>query len=88
MPENGEKKTPAVSVEVAQHVLWHFGDRELGQEPGSFTTRLLRTIAVADTGNRERLRLAFPEQVEAFVAVQLQSWGLEWLRGLVKKAHS
>ncbi|WP_022886410.1 hypothetical protein [Glaciibacter superstes] len=80
------EKTSTVSVEVAQHVLWHFGDRQLGQEPGSFTIRLLRAIAAADQGNKARLRQGFPELVEAFTAVQQESWGMDWLRSIVKKA--
>jgi len=46
--------------EVARHVLWHNGDRR-GQEPGSFTTKLLEAWARADMSNAARLTLAFPE---------------------------
>lgn len=82
----GELDTPVVPLEVAQHVLWHFGDRNLGVQPGTFTERLMLTISVADTGNRERLRAAFPEYVHAFVAVSRETWGLEWLRSRVMRA--
>lgn len=46
--------------EVARHVLWHNGDRR-GQEPGSFTAKLLEAWARADMSNAARLTLAFPE---------------------------
>ena len=83
MPVSDE---PVVPLEVAQHVLWHFGDSNLGVQPGNFTTRLMLTISVADPANRERLRLAFPEYVHAFVSVSSKDWGLEWLRSRVKRA--
>lgn len=45
--------------EVARHVLWHNGDPR-GQEPGSFTTKLLEAWARADQVNGWRLAQAFP----------------------------
>lgn len=50
--------------EVARHVLWHNGDRR-GQEPGSFTTKLLEAWARADMENAHRLAVAFPLLGEA-----------------------
>lgn len=50
--------------EVARHVLWHNGDPR-GQEPGSFTTKLLEAWARADQENGWRLERAFPLLGEA-----------------------
>lgn len=49
----------AVRQEVARHVLWHNGDPR-GQEPGSFTAKLLEAWARADQDNSARLRAVFP----------------------------
>lgn len=45
--------------EAARHVLWHNGDPR-GQEPGSFTAKLLDAWARADTQNGWRLAQVFP----------------------------
>lgn len=73
-----------VSLDVAQHVLWHFGDYGLGLEPGNFTGLLLRAIAAADAVNRERLREVFPEHVRLVALVAGEHAGLEWLREIVR----
>jgi len=80
MPEHN------VTVEIAQHVLWHFGDVNLGQQPGKFTERLLRTMAVADSQNMAKLGSVFPGYANAFIAVGSEHWGMEWLRRMVKAA--
>lgn len=74
----------AVPLEVARAVLWHFGDTNLGVEPGGFFSALIVAISRADQGNRDKLRASFPRHVIAVVAVQSEPWGLDWLRGLVK----
>jgi hypothetical protein len=71
-------------LEVAQHTLWHFGDRNLGVQPGTFTERLLLLIAAADSTNRNLLALSYPRYVEAFRAVANEHWGLEWLRNVAR----
>lgn len=81
-----KKAEPAVSVQVAKHVLWFFGDDLLGEEPGGFMRRLIDTIAHADTDNRKRLAEGFPQYVLAVNAGQREAWGIEWLRDIVKKA--
>lgn len=78
---------PAVSLETAQHILHHFGDTNLGLQPGSFTHRLMTTISAADESNRTRLAEGFPELVYAFDVVQREPWGLEWLRSRVKRGR-
>lgn len=45
--------------EAARHVLWHNGDPR-GQEPGSFTAKLLEAWARADSQNGWRLAQVFP----------------------------
>lgn len=49
----------AARQEVARHVLWHNGDPR-GQEPGSFTAKLLEAWVRADGENGYRLAQAFP----------------------------
>ena len=75
---------PTISLETAQRVLWAFGDTNLGVEPGGFFSALHVAIQRADTENRARLAVAFPEDVAAVDAVKMQAWGLDWLRGIVK----
>lgn len=58
------ERARAQREEVARHVLWHNGDRR-GQEPGSFTTKLLEAWVRADGENDMRLRAAFPLLGEA-----------------------
>lgn len=83
---NISENKPTVSLEVARHVLWHFGDEELGVRPGSFVERLLATCSAADLGNLARLESAFPELVYAWRCVAREPWGLEWLRSKVKRS--
>ena len=75
---------PTISLEAAQRVLWAFGDTNLGVEPGGFFSALHVAIQRADTVNRSRLAVAFPEDVAAVTAVKTEPWGLDWLRGIVK----
>lgn len=77
---------PVITVDVARHVLWHFGDTNLGVDGGHFVNRLLATASAADTENVERLRLGFPVLIAAWESVARRPWGLDWLRGIVK-AH-
>lgn len=53
---------------VQRHVLAAFGRG--GIQPGSFTASLIKTIAIADSDNLARLRLGFPEYVDAVRAYQ------------------
>jgi hypothetical protein len=73
-------EAPEVSVKVAQHVLWYFGDTGLGVQPGDFTQRLLRAFASADEENFTKLSGSFPDYGHAFSSVSRTAWGLEWLR--------
>jgi hypothetical protein len=75
---------PTISLGVAQAVLWHFGDTNLGVEPGGFWTAQLVAMTRADLTNRAQLALAFPEHVAAVAAVKDEPWGLDWLRGIAK----
>lgn len=76
-----------VSLKTARAVLWHFGDENLGIDPGSFWNAQILAIARADDENRGLLATLFLEHVIAVVAVRDQPWGLDWLRGLVKDAE-
>lgn len=75
---------PVITLRVAQHVLWHFGDTNLGVEPGGFWTAQFVALDRADLAHRAHLELAFPEEVAAFTAVKTEPWGIDWLRGIVK----
>lgn len=54
-----EAEAQAEREQAARHVLWHLGDLR-GQQPGSFTEKLLDTWARADSENHLRLLVAFP----------------------------
>lgn len=81
-----EVTRPTVSLEVAQHVLWWFGDTNLGLQPGTFSDRLMNAASAADTENLEKLELAFPEMVFAWRCASREHWGIEWLRSKVKRS--
>lgn len=78
--EQAEARAVAERTEVARHVLWHTGDAR-GQEPGSFTSKLLDAWVRADQDNDIRLRMAFPKLGEAVAIVReqgsdaLAEWG-------------
>lgn len=75
---------PVITLDVARHVLWHFGDTNLGLQPGHFVSRLLVLVSAADEGNLEKLRAGWPERINAWESVARKPWGLDWLRGIVK----
>lgn len=81
---SGVVDRPVISLEVARHVLAHFGDTGLGVQPGHFVARLLVLASAADPENSEKLRAGWPEYIAAFEAVSRKPWGLDWLRGIVK----
>lgn len=76
--------TPAISLDVARACLWHFGDTNLGIQPGHFVSRLFVLASAADEDNLARLRAGWPMHMAAFEAVKDKPWGLDWLRGIVK----
>jgi hypothetical protein len=82
MPTTSDR--PALTLPVVRHVLWHFGDQGLGQQPGHFVSRLLTLAASADPDNLDKLRNEWPEYITAFEAVRDTPWGLDWLRGIAK----
>ncbi|MGX1254107.1 hypothetical protein RKD48_006618 [Streptomyces ambofaciens] len=69
---------PSIPADVAAHVLWHYG-RDGGYRPGSFTTQLLTTMAMADPANLDRLAAGFPDYVAAVTAIQYDPNGVEYL---------
>lgn len=72
---------PTIPVDVAAHVLFHYG-REGGYQAGSFTEQLLTAIGMADPGNTDRLGLGFPEYVAAVTAIQYDPNGVERLQDI------
>lgn len=71
-------------LDVVRAVLWFFGDRVNGVQPGDFRQRLMLAVSGADSENRARLRLAFPELVGAMDEVQYEVGGLERLIAVSK----
>ncbi|MEF2979051.1 hypothetical protein [Subtercola sp. YIM 133946] len=64
---------------VARHVLWHFGDRAHGQQPGHFLAALMTAYGLADSGNREKLRATFPDYGTAMDSVMNEPDGAQKL---------
>lgn len=75
-------------IQVVWHVLWHFGDTNLGYQPGSFVERLLLSMNVADQENFRRLAEAFPDYARAFTAAKDEDGGLEALRSIAKLVNA
>jgi hypothetical protein len=74
-----------ITTQNAQHALWVAGgDWNLGLEPGSFTTHLIRAIMHADLLNRALVAQAFPGLVRAVVWSLGTTEQIETLRTLVK----
>lgn len=78
-PETGQR----LPEQVVRHVLWHYGDYELGVQPGSFTGHLMRAIGAADAVNRGLLQAGFPNYVEGLRLANVAG-GYEHLRALAK----
>lgn len=70
--------------EEARNVLWFFGDRELGWEPGGFTEGLISAACRADSGNRARLALGFPGLIAGVVIAKDHEDGLDVLRRIAR----
>jgi hypothetical protein len=59
--EHAERKMlQEAPVQYCRWVLWFFGDREYGQEPGDFCQKLFEAAAAADPYNGMALAKAFP----------------------------
>lgn len=71
---------PKIPAEAAAHVL--FQERLGGWPPSTFATKLLDTWTSADTGNAERLAVAFPEYAAAISLVRSGGPGVQQLRAI------
>ena len=69
--ESASKSSPAMTRELSDHDVTHVG-RIMGGYGDWFSAQLLRLVAKADNGNREKLRKGFPETVALYEA---------WYRG-------
>lgn len=69
-------------IDVVREVLWHLGDQNLGQQPGSFVEALLRAVDRADAVNRLKLALVYEPYVNALHAAREVT--IEVLRDRVK----
>ncbi|HZX38002.1 MAG TPA: hypothetical protein VFF37_06650 [Streptomyces sp.] len=74
--------TPAwMTVRVAAHVLWHYGDRGYpAMEPGGYIGRLIALIASADRVHRSTLGQVYPAYVAAVVIASDRDMGMATLR--------
>lgn len=71
------------AVDVYRNVLWQFGDREHGYQPGSFRESLLSAFAKADPHNFHRLEAAFPLIGSAVYLAQSVEGGMDIMREAV-----
>jgi len=71
---------PTISSDAAAHVL--FQERLGGWPPSTFPTKLLNLWTSADTGNAERLAVAFPEYAAAIALVKKGQPGIDQLRAI------
>lgn len=72
-----------ISTEDAREVLWWFGDRTHGQQPGSFAEALISATAKADAYNRIRMAQVFPGLVLAVMLVTQERGGMGALVDLI-----
>ena len=70
-----------ISQRTAKHVLNYFYGGE-GYSGGSFMDALLRTIAVADQENLNKLALGYPEEVSAYWKITHDDQGAEFVRAI------
>ena len=77
-------ETPAIPVETARHVLWHYG-QDGGWQPGSFTQKLMQAIDSADHVNTEILRTAYPALVAAMFMAGNDRNGIEQLKKITEQ---
>lgn len=78
-----------INAETAHQVLWFYGrtgqtddGRVYGYDPGGFKTALFTAIGKADSGNRARLALGFPREVEACNLIERVETGVKSLIGI------
>lgn len=71
-------ETPTIPAETASNTLWVFGYR--GAEPGSFTRRLIDTIAHADRVHEARLAQVFPAEAAAVRLAKYDEQGIAKLQ--------
>ncbi|MGW2267116.1 hypothetical protein [Streptomyces koyangensis] len=76
---NGQA-APAISREIAAHVLAHFGHG--GYEAGTFTRHLLSAMDTADPSNLAALGRAFPAYAAVVVGIKYDPEGVAFLQRL------
>lgn len=74
-----------LTEDTARHVLWHYGAAD-GIRPGSGTQRLMEAIDAADMVNICRLRLSFPELVDAMLTAKNEPDGITRLQHIAGAA--
>lgn len=71
-------------IEAARNVLWYYGDRLVGWEPGGFTGKLIHAMANADTINSYKLMQVYPELMSTVKIAQDVPGGLDDMREAVR----
>lgn len=79
------RRTAHITPDIARQVLWYYGDRKLGFEPGGFTHKLIGAAAHADSFNISKLALAFPEIAEAVNLAKNFPEGMDQLREIAQR---
>jgi hypothetical protein len=71
---------------ACRHVLYHLdGDREIGQEPGGFTIRIIEAACHADEENMAKLALGFSALVTTVDMYKNKPGGVDVIRRLASK---
>ena len=77
-----ENEAPAITPQIANHVLWFFSHDE-GYAPGGFFAAFYELASRADKDNLANLELGFPAQINAFKMGRGEvTGGVEMLRTL------
>lgn len=77
--------TEESACQAARHVLYVLeGDREVGQDPGGYMTKLIEAMCHADKDNRARLTLVYGALMTSVHIYKNIPGGVEILRRLAK----
>lgn len=75
---------PTITLDIARHTLFWFGDTNLGIDGGHRINRFFDLLSASDQENIDKAATQWPIETAAWLAVARKPWGLDWLRGIVK----
>jgi hypothetical protein len=78
---------PAITREMAGHVLWHF-EQPGRMRPGAFTRHLIAAIESADRKNEAILKQAYPELSAAVDLARRNEDGIDELQQIARGASA